>query len=96
LHNKSYYFKNKPISKELFEQIKNKILKKYTNTKSNINLFITKNCINKETDIKNSENILGNKIYNSKNIKLSFDVFDSYNVNFSSIIFKSENIYDAY
>ena len=99
LRNQSYVFKNQKLSKAEYEKrIKELQLDTYSGAEVVKGIFddlIEKNSIHRFTQIYNSQNVFGDHISNSRNVKYGFDVKDSENVHYASrVIFNSKDSYD--
>jgi hypothetical protein len=99
LRNGLYFFKNKKLSKEdYFEAVKNLHLETQSGFQIARGQFDTlyKNSIHKYAQILSSHNVLGDLIYNSKNIFQSFDINDSSeDVRYSIRVIKAKDICDC-
>lgn len=99
LRNQQYVFKNKKLTKELYEEaIKDLNLKTYSGFIEAKEFFqeIYKNAIHKYAEITASQNVTGDYILNSKDIFKSFDVSNSCeNVKYSFRIIKAKDVVDA-
>jgi len=95
ISNKKYYIFNKEFKKdEYFKEVK-KIIEKW-DVKNKFSIFY-KTFPNINLLNINSENVLWDKIYNSKNICNSYDIADSSDITYSSVVFKNcSDIYDSY
>ncbi|MDD3793952.1 MAG: hypothetical protein PHI37_04010 [Candidatus Gracilibacteria bacterium] len=95
LNNKSYYYKNQPISKNDYE----KIIKNLANInyliifKREIYDFFSKNIV-KNCNIIGSEDCIGNNIINSKKCINSFDILECENLKYCVNINYSKDLYD--
>ncbi|MBD3360349.1 hypothetical protein GF366_00945 [Candidatus Peregrinibacteria bacterium] len=80
LNNKEYYFLNKKVTSEEFEKLK-KILdgsyRSYKKAQEKSQKFKKENPVRKSNNYASSENVLGDNIFNSRNIYFGFDVYDS-------------------
>jgi hypothetical protein len=88
LRNKKFFYKNKQYSKEEYEKIiSNLNLDSYENFYAQKKLFDEllkdKNVIHRFANIYNSNNVSGNDILNSRNVKNGFNVQDSENIRYS-------------
>ena len=93
LQNAEYCISNKSYTKEEYEQKKNELLSHFT-----LDNFVQmkKSCVVKNLNIINSENAIGDKIYNSKNIYYSYGIEDGENIAYSTILINgSKDCYDV-
>jgi len=96
LQNKEYHILNKPVSKEEFEKEKAK-MSCYENFKTKKDLYqkhIKENAIFKDFTWTNNENVTWDFIFNSKNAKNCFSLYDSENIAYSARLIQWKNIYD--
>lgn len=80
LRNKQYYIFNKPASKEEYEKFLNYIngsYLRYEEAKARFEEFKEQFPIRKANNFVNSQNVIGENIFNSKNIYFGFDVYES-------------------
>jgi hypothetical protein len=98
LRNKKFYFKNQKLSKEDYEnKIKDLNLNKYSCVEKLKNIFnkeIMKNAIYKYAQIYASQNVTGDYIHHSKNIKYCFDIINSENLAYSVRCLNAKDYYD--
>ncbi len=100
LRNKQYYFKNKKLTKEEYEEtIRNLNLDQYSEVEKSKKYFydMYKNqAIHKYAQILNSVDVSGENIRNSRNVKYSFDVVDSENIHYGSrVLMNCKDCYDV-
>ncbi len=91
LNNADYHIFNKAYSKEEYEVEKNKLLGKFTMKDF---LEFKKNGIVKNLNIVNSENAIGDQIYNAQNVRYSYGIADSQNIAYSTMLIN--NAADCY
>jgi len=97
LRNKSFYFKNKQLSKEEYKDaVAGLWLDTYSGQLSAKTLFadIVKKAIHRYAYIKNSVNVTGDFIENSKNVRNSYGLSDAENVKYA--FFSANVIKDSY
>ncbi len=96
LRNKEYYVFNEPVTKEAYEKILNSFKGKRFETQKIMAQFleISKSTPHIYINSKNSENISGNNIYNSKNVNNSYDIFNSQDCKFCYDGIRSKDSYD--
>ena len=99
LRNQQYVFKNQKFSKEeYFKMLESLKLNTNTGIQSTKKEFekLYRQTFHKYAQILSSQNATGDYIYNSKNVKNSFDVTDSSeNISFSTRIIKSKDLFDV-
>ncbi len=99
LRNKQYCLWNKQLTQEEYlKELESFALNRESNLAKYRQLFqkFMLNFPHKATWIKNSENVHGNNIKNSRNAMNCFDVFEIEDCKYSTWIFKSKDVYDAY
>jgi len=99
LRNKQYFFRNKKLSKEEYEkEISALRLDSYSGiseVKKSFEDIVENKAIHRFAQIYNSHNITGDYIYNSKDVRISFDVQGAENVfNCSRVIVGTKDCYD--
>jgi hypothetical protein len=98
LRNKKYCFLNKQLSKEEYDnKIKTIRLDKFSNleeVKKEFNNLIENKAIHRYASVYHSENVKGDYINNSKNIKSSFNCYDSENISYANRSLGAKECYD--
>jgi hypothetical protein len=99
LRNQQYYFKNKKLSEEKYQEAVGKLkLETYSgfqNTKKEFDDFLQRNAVHKYAFIYASQNVTGDYIHNAKNTKQSFDVYNTENVAYVVRAFSTKESYDT-
>ncbi|MDD3302355.1 MAG: hypothetical protein PHN31_02285 [Candidatus Gracilibacteria bacterium] len=93
LSNKEHYIFNKKYSKQDYYDKVNELLNNKSNSLdiyNNLKLQLAHKYIN----INNSESILGDNVFDSKNMKYCFDCFSDENLAYCCIVSDGKNIYD--
>lgn len=100
LRYKQYHLFNKPLSKEAyFEALKNLNLGSYSFIQKIRDQFYHEEVLKRpmrSSVIENSENVLGNYIYDSRNVHDGFDISDAEDVRYSWGVQKGKDNYDTY
>jgi hypothetical protein len=98
LRNKKYFFKNQQLSKEEYERkIESLKLEKFSNfekIKKEFDELLKSKAIHRYASVYHSENVEGDYISNSKNIKYSFNCYDSENISFANRSLGAKDCYD--
>ena len=93
LRNQQYVFKNKKLTKEKYEsallELRISTYSGFQKTKEIFDEMLVKEAIHRHAFIFASQNITGDYITHSKNIKRSFDVWDSENIAYSMRVTQS-------
>ncbi len=76
LDNKQYHIENVAYTPEEYQKKKEEMKSHYTRA---FFLEFIKSAIRKDCNIINSENVIGNNIFNSQNISQGFSVYNSQN-----------------
>lgn len=82
LRNKNYYVFNKPVTKEEYQKIKEKMLDSYSSLEKNFEKFkkaVAEKAIHKFMTGERNRDVSGELIYGSKNVKNSYYIHDGEN-----------------
>lgn len=96
LRNKKYHIFNKPVSEKEFQDmlLKTGSYQYYQDLKERSFAYIEKNTIFPSFVGLNNEHVSGNFIFNSKNAKQCFSVYDSEDVAYCARLFQGKDAYD--
>mgnify|MGYP006053937181 CR=1 FL=1 len=98
LRNQQYYFKNKKLSKEEYQnRVKELHLETYTgfeNTKKEFDSIVEGDTIHKYAFIYASQNVTGDYIHNKKKKKNCFDTYESENISYSNRVLYAKDCMD--
>ena len=92
LNNKQYYIENIAYTPQEYQQKKEEIKQRYTQT---FFLEFITSAIRKDCNIINSENVTGNNIFNSQNIVHGFSVYSSQNCRYCQNIIALQDSADC-
>jgi hypothetical protein len=98
LRNKNYYLFNKPCTKEEFQIAKGNIFGSYSNYLKSLEKFKElkiKFPIRKSNNFIKCQNVVGDFIFQSRNIKNGFDVYDTENSSHLQQGIKAKDCYDT-
>jgi len=97
LKHKEYCINNEQVTKEEYEARVNELLKPEKQAENRENYDLLKNkALYKFANITNSENVSGDKIGNSENVQLCFNVYDLQDARYCVRVFKAKDIQDVY
>jgi hypothetical protein len=96
LRNKNYHIFNQPVSKEKFEEEKNKFssYKTLEEIKKNFDESIQEKAVHKNYTGQNNESVSGDFIFNCKNAEYCFSVYRGHDIAFSARAFELIDSYD--
>lgn len=98
LRNQQYYFKNKKLSKEAYQEAVRELkLDEYSgleNARENFDEILEKEAIHKYGAIYAAEKVNGDYIHHAKNIKYGFDVNDAENISYGNRVIEVKDSMD--
>lgn len=97
LRNKEYHMFNKPVGKERYVQAMKELAGSYSKYQAafqRVNTLKQEFPLRKADNNTNCENVTGDNVVNSKNVYLSFDVYDSEDCAYSMEGLRAANCYD--